>query len=177
MVKGHIQGLILGLIRSAAVLVLLLAALLSSAGSLGAAGRVDLSVGFGGCSIMSSRWASCIEAWGIFSLWKKAGIHVGAGRLSSSWFIGHAVVADLGFWKAFGPDSAPSIVFFGASGSEGNPYEADLNGFGIHVGFRQECWFGGSVGVYGRGILRFWLAAEELAAGAPGLSGGLCFRF
>jgi hypothetical protein len=164
-------------IRNSAVLVLLLGALLVSAAPIGAAGRVNLSLGFGACSINRDWWASSFEAAGIFSLWKRAGIYVSAGYLSASWFNGHGGVADVGYWKSFGPDKAPSIIFLGLSGSEGEPYEVDLNGFGLHFGFRQEFWLGNNFGLYGRAMMRFWLVDNDMSRVCPSLSGGLCFRF
>jgi hypothetical protein len=166
-----------------AILTALLAALLFSAGSLGAAGRVDLSLGFGACDILSysTRWATGFEAGGFFALWKKGGIHVNAAFLKGSrsdfWYSGIGKLIDAGAWISFGPGSAPSIVFLGASLSYGDIYEVDLGGIGGHFGFRQEYWFSKHLGLYGRGVLRFFAKETEVASVAPSLSGGIAFRF
>jgi hypothetical protein len=166
-------------IRAGTGLALMLAAILVSAPPAGAAGRSSFSLGYGTGLVMRGYWGSGFEGALLLGLWKQSGIHVDVDLVSNSgaFSSGGGAIVDAGVWKAIDSGWGRSILLIGFNFSEGNPYEADLNGFGMHFGFRQEFWLGKHFGIYGRALLRLWLKAEELDAVSPAIGGGITFKF
>jgi len=166
-------------IRAGMGAALFLAAILAAAPPAGAAGRSSFSLGYGTSLIMRGDWGSGFEGALFLGLWKQSGIHVELDLVSNSnaFTSGGGAIIDAGVWKAIDAGWGRSILLIGFNFSEGHPYEADLNGFGMHFGFRQEFWLGKHFGLYGRAMLRLWLNAEELDAVSPAISGGAAFKF
>jgi len=164
--------------RGGTGLTLLLAGIMAFAAPAAAAGS-SFSLGYGTRLIMNGEWGSGFEGALFLGLWKQGGVHVDIDLVSKSGAFpsGDGLILDMGLWKAFGSGSSRSVAMIGFSFGEGQPTGADLNGFGMHFGFRQEFWFSKHFGIYGRALLRLWLDAKELDAVSPGIGGGASFRF
>ena len=178
MIEKSLGPRLSGSIRVCAVLAALLAALPVPAAPAGEAERGGLSLGYGTSLLMRGQWGHGFEVAGLLVLWKRGGVHVGANLISqsSAFSIGEGVMVDTGVWQAFRPERTRSVVLLGLSFSSGHPLEADLDGFGMHLGFRQEFWLGDHIGFYGRAMLRLWLTADELDAVSPSVGAGVAFR-
>jgi hypothetical protein len=166
--------------RNIAVPVLLLAVLLMSAGPLAAAGRVWISLGaayegFGGHYLPSG--GTGLEPQILIGAWKTMGFRIGVFG-SSDWATSVSQ-ADVGFWKSFGSGKFPSILLLGISYRTGTDADGgDINAPGAHAGFRQEFWFGRTVGLYAQGVLRYWFGENaDTSRFWPSLGGGLSLRF
>ncbi len=166
--------------RPAAVVpALLLAALLASAVPAAAAGESSFSLGYGTGLLMRGDWGNGFQAAFLLNLWRQTGAFISTDLVSGSaaFSSGGGVIVDAGFWKAFSSGSSRPIALIGFSFSTGDAKEADLGGFGMHFGFRQEFYFGKHFGVYGRALLRIWLTADEMDAVSPAIGGGAVYRF
>ncbi len=142
--------------------------------------RGSVSGGYGSSQITEDGWARGLEGHAFLAAWKHSGIHLGGNLYSKrtgSSGDSEGGVLDAGLWLSFGSDTFRPVVFAGLSGSQGNPYEVDLNSFGFHVGYCQEVWFTRNIGVYLRGMLRIWLARTDMTSCCPSVGAGLCFRF
>ncbi len=166
-------------VRGGIVTALSLAAVLALAAPAGAAGKTSFSLGYGTRLIMHGDWGAGFEGALLLGVWKQGGIHVDIDLVSQSdaFSSGDGLILDIGAWKAVGSSWGRSIAMIGFSFGEGHPTGADLNGFGMHFGFRQEFWLGSHFGLYGRAMLRLWLDAKELDAVSPAIGGGVTFRF
>jgi hypothetical protein len=154
--------------------------LVVSAEGLAAAGRIDVSLGYGTARMgrYGSGWGNGFEAGLLVRLWRNGGLHASGFLSSDSRDISDGFVADAGLWKSFGPAAAPSILLIGGSLIAGSDSDGGtLAGGGLHAGFRQEIWFGSGFGIYGRGVLRYWLSRREQPAFTPSVCGGICLRF
>jgi hypothetical protein len=163
-----------------AVAVLLAVLLFLSSQTVRAAGRVDISLGYGTARMgrYGNGWGNGFEAGILFRIWRSSGIHASGFLSSDSNDISDGIVADVGFWKSFGFSGAPSIFLIGGSVIAGSDSDGrTLGGAGIHAGFRQEIWLGSGFGLYGRGVLRYWLSRREQPDFTPSVSGGICLRF
>jgi hypothetical protein len=166
--------------RARALVALAGVLLVVSADTARAAGRVEISLGYGTARMgrYGSGWGNGFEAGLLVTLWRNGGLHASGFLSSDSRDISDGFVADAGLWKSFGPAAAPSILLVGGSAIAGSDSDGGtLGGGGLHAGFRQEIWFGGGFGVYGRAVLRYWLSRREQPAFTPGFSGGLSLRF
>jgi hypothetical protein len=166
--------------RNRALTPLIAAALLLFVETLGAAGRLDISLGYGTTRMgrYGNGWGNGLEAGLLLRLWRNGGVHASGFLSSDSNDISDGIVADAGFWKSFGSDGAPSILLIGGSVIAGSDSDGGtLGGGGIHAGFRQEIWLGSGFGLYGRGVLRYWFSRREQPDFTPSVSGGVCLRF
>jgi hypothetical protein len=166
-------------IPTVAIPVLLLAALLFSAGSLGAADRVRLSLGVGFAQMHTewpaSSWNVAFDFGALFRTWKTAGFQISGLVNTGSQYIDLALLADLGLWKSFGNERTPTLILLGASFVGYTTSDDDNIGLGAHAGLHQEFWLDRHIGFYGRGILRVMFSGSDTFY--PSLSAGLILRF
>lgn len=164
---------------TAAIPVLLLAALLFSSRSFGATDRVRLSLGVGYAQMHTdwpaSHWNVGLDFGVLIKTWKTAGFQIWGLYHGASNYISSVLLADLGVWKSFGQERTPTLILLGASFIGATWGDDDNLGLGVHAGAHQELWFDRHIGLYGRGVLRFMLSGESRFY--PSLSAGLIIRF
>ena len=86
---------------------------------------------------------------------------------------------DGGIWISSRSMKSPFKLGLGLSYIFGSDSDgSDVKGFGPHISTQASYWFTRHVGIWGRGVLRFWLGEHRHDSQfSPSFSAGLGFRF